>query len=147
MRRVHGAIAAFAVLAGACGGSAPSGPNTGRTIQVEMREFSFSPAQVVLAPGEKVTFAFKNVGAVEHEFMAGTDAMGGKGYAHDWLAEAKDGSAGDHGGGHAGEGIRIAPSRSGTLTITVPSEKGEFEFGCFVPGHYESGMKGTITVR
>lgn len=148
MRRVAGALAALALVAGACGGTASSGADAGRTIQIEMREFSYSPAKLTLTPGEKVTLSFKNTGAVEHEFMAGTNGTGGKGYAQDWLAGAATGSTGDHGGaGHAGEGIRIGPGKSGTLRITVPAKAEELEFGCFVAGHYEAGMKGTITVR
>jgi len=29
----------------------------------------------------------------------------------------------------------------------VPPEKGEYEFGCFVQGHYEAGMKGRLIVK
>mgnify|MGYP001610998524 CR=1 FL=1 len=29
----------------------------------------------------------------------------------------------------------------------TPTKKGTFEFRCAVPGHYEAGMKGTITVK
>jgi hypothetical protein len=30
--------------------------------------------------------------------------------------------------------------------VVVPPDVGEFEFACFVVGHYESGMKGTLIV-
>ncbi|MBI4306964.1 MAG: hypothetical protein HY678_11655 [Chloroflexi bacterium] len=37
---------------------------------------------------------------------------------------------------------------SGTLIFKVPdSEKGEWETGCLLPGHYESGMRGALVVE
>jgi len=35
-----------------------------------------------------------------------------------------------------------------TLRFTVPATaKGRWEMGCFLAGHYESGMKGTIMIE
>ncbi|GBD11912.1 hypothetical protein HRbin23_01595 [bacterium HR23] len=34
------------------------------------------------------------------------------------------------------------------VRITIPEEmKGEWEIGCFVPGHYEAGMHTTLIVE
>ena len=49
-----------------------------RTIQIEMSDFAFSPSSITLRAGEKVTLTFKNVGTVEHEFMAGKDPVIGR---------------------------------------------------------------------
>lgn len=147
MRRVYGAIAAFAVLAGACGGSASSATNGGRTIQIEMREFAYSPAELALTPGEKVVLRFKNTGTVEHEFMAGSGPTAGKGYATDWLATARTDKTKGHDDAHTGEGLKVSARQTGQIAITVPSQGGEIEFGCFVAGHYEAGMKGKIVIR
>lgn len=79
--------------------------------------------------------------------MAGTGAMAGKGYMQDWFAQAKlEPITGPHSSGHTGEGVRVAPHGSATLTIVAPPEVGEFEFGCFVEGHYERGMSGKLIV-
>ncbi len=48
--------------------------------------------------------------------------------------------------GHRGENVRIAPNTTVTITLVVPAGVGQFEFGCFVPGHYEAGMKGILLV-
>ncbi len=141
---------ALAVLATACGGSAASASAGGRTVDVNMSEFAYAPATISLQAGETVTLRFKNAGMVEHEFMAGRQAVTGAGYKEDWLAMAKGGSGDGHGKGavgHEGAGVRVQAKGSGTLTITVPAEKGVYEFGCFVQGHYEAGMKGTLVVR
>lgn len=91
-----------------------------------------------------------NVGTVEHEFMAGSEPMMGTGYRQDWLARAKLDAGKRHDAAHAGEGACAAARKSAELRVVVPAEKGEFEFefefGCFVAGHYEAGMKGKLVV-
>lgn len=147
MRMLTISLPVLAILAAACGGTTPDGADRGRIVSIEMTDFAFSPPTVTLKPGERVTFLFKNVGTVEHEFMAGAGAIATKGYRQDWLALARlEPASGQHGGGHAGEGVRVVPRGTGNLTILVPPLAGEFEFGCFVEGHYASGMKGTLIV-
>lgn len=138
------AVLALAVVIAACGGGAA--PASGRTITIEMSDFAFSPSAIDLAPGERVTLTFRNVGTVEHEFMAGSEPMMGTGYRQDWLAQAKPDAGKSHDTAHAGEGVRAAAKKSAELKLVVPAEKGEFEFGCFVAGHYEAGMKGKLVV-
>lgn len=40
----------------------------------------------------------------------------------------------------------VQVGRSAVITFT-PKKKGTFEYGCHVEGHYEAGMKGTLTVK
>jgi uncharacterized cupredoxin-like copper-binding protein len=152
MRALAALSSALVILATACGGATPSAvdPSLGRVIDVTMTEFTFSPATITLAPGEKVTFKLKNTGVVEHDFMAGRGATPGKGYAVDWIAKAVDGATPPHthaGEAPMGEGVRVSADWILTLTVVVPQEKGEYEFGCFVQGHYEAGMKGKLIVQ
>ncbi len=43
--------------------------------------------------------------------------------------------------------VDVEPGGSATLRFTVPaSAEGIWQFGYFAPGHYESGMKGTLVV-
>ena len=121
-------------------------PDAGRIVRIEMSEFAFSPPLVILAAGEAVTLVFTNVGALEHEFMAGSGVVAGKGYQDDWLARAQPKRAADHSSGHAGIGVKVGPHASAKLTLVVPSETGQLEFGCFAEGHYEGGMHGVIVV-
>jgi uncharacterized cupredoxin-like copper-binding protein len=135
-----------ALVIGACAGATAS-PGAGRTIQIEMNDYSFSPEIISLRAGEKVTLSFKNVGKLEHEFMAGSEPVIGKGYAMDWLAGAQLSGTADHGMAHGGEGVRVAPNGTAVATIVVPEPGGAFEFGCFVIAHYESGMRGRLIVE
>lgn len=150
MRSLWAGVAAITLIAAACGGGAASTAVAGeRTIEVRLTDFAFSPSRITVAPGERITFKFTNAGALEHEFMAGRGAIPSKGYADDWIARAGAATA-PHthpGETHTGEGVRIPADWYGTLTVVVPDEKGVYEFGCFVQGHYEAGMKGTLVVR
>jgi uncharacterized cupredoxin-like copper-binding protein len=139
-------VVSAVVVVSACGGDAPVTAPPPRVLEINVSDFSFSPAFAEVRPGERVTLVLKNFGIYEHEFMAGRDAVVGKGYANDWLAAAGADSSSGHEMGHTGVGIRVAPNETATVTIVVPADAGEFEFGCFIAGHYESGMKGKLIV-
>jgi len=87
----------------------------------------FMPMVVTVAMGETVTFQVHNVGKVEHEFMIGPmpDAFADK--------EGTPEIAGITGG----------TTKSITFTFDGP---GPYAFACHAPGHFEAGMKGTITI-
>ena len=87
----------------------------------------FMPMQVTVAKGETVTFQVKNVGKLEHEFMIGPMA--------DAFAD-KEGTP-------EIAGITGGTSKSVTFTFDGP---GPYAFACHAPGHFEAGMKGTITI-
>jgi uncharacterized cupredoxin-like copper-binding protein len=141
-------IAMGVVLAG-CAGTpayAPLPNDAGRVVRIDMSDFAFSPASITVRTGERITLSFRNIGSQEHEFMAGNQATPGKGFAHDWLDLAKVDAVKGHDAGHSGVGIRLAPRGAANVTIVVPAQVGEVEFACFVVGHYEGGMKGTLIV-
>ena len=142
------ALLLVASAAVACAGG-PGEPAAGRMIEITMNEFAFSPRTITVRPGETVTLKFTNVGGLEHEFMAGRAAVPSRGYAEDWLKRALPTLA-NHthpGEEHLGEGIRVSADWGNRVTLVVPEEKGTYEFGCFIAGHYEAGMKGSIVVR
>ena len=142
---------AFGLALITCSGAptfAPLPKDPGRVVQIDMSDFAFSPATIGVKPGERVTLSFRNLGGQEHEFMAGREAMVGKGFMQDWLALAKVDTtgAGHETAGHTGEGLRIPPKGAANVTVVVPPDVGQFEFACLIIGHYESGMKGTLVV-
>ena len=142
------AVVLVAMVAVACG-SEPAKTARGRVIEITMKEFTFSPRSITVSPGETVTLKFTNVGALEHEFMAGRAPVPSRGYTEDWLKRAVPALA-NHthpGEEHLGEGIRVSADWGNQVTLVVPEAKGTYEFGCFIAGHYEAGMKGSITVR
>ena len=142
-------LLAALTLAAACGGGGAPAPSGPRTVEITISEFSFSPSVLTLQAGETVLLKLHNVGKLEHEFMAGRAATPSKGYAEDWLAKAAPALAPHTHGGevHLGEGVRVSADWYSTLKLVVPQEPGRYEFGCFVAGHYEAGMKGTLIVR
>jgi len=88
---------------------------------------TFNPSEVTVAPGETIAFAVTAVGpAVPHEFKVGpADVV------------AVDGDAPEI----AGIGMMQ------TKTLTYPLDgPGPYAFACHEPGHYEAGMRGTITL-
>jgi len=126
---------------------APAGTSdAGRLVRIELSEFAFSPPQLILQAGETVTLSLTNVGKLEHEFMAGTNAMAGMGYRSDWLAKAKAKGAEIGAAEHIGLSVRVPAGATAKLVLMVPSQNAQIEFGCFVEGHYEGGMRGVIVV-
>ena len=41
--------------------------------------------------------------------------------------------------------VHVAPGKTGTLVWQF-TRAGEFNYGCLIPGHFEAGMIGKVTV-
>lgn len=109
-----------------------------RTIAVDMNDtMRFNPSALTVVAGETVKFEIRNSGKVMHEFVLGTlkDLK-----EHSEQMKKSSGTA--HGGAHM---VHVAPGKTGT-TVWQFTRPGEFHFGCLLPGHFEAGMVGTITV-
>lgn len=112
-----------------------------RTIDVTMRESSdgkmlFEPQSLEVEKGETIRFTVTNDGALEHEFVL--DTM--KGNAKHKEAMAKMDMEHDD-----PNSVRLDEGATGEVIWTF-SNTGTFEFACLIPGHYESGMHGQVTV-
>jgi uncharacterized cupredoxin-like copper-binding protein len=163
MSRVYKfAVLVFLVTGAACGGGSgseqtqseggdqPAG-GSDRTVQVEMVEHAFNPADLgTVKKGETITFKFTNTGKVDHEAFIG-DAAAQLAYveqkeeiaaAHTGDAEHADDGHDDHPEGS----LHLAPGATGELTYTF-AEAGEVEIACYEEGHYEAGMRLTIPVQ
>jgi uncharacterized cupredoxin-like copper-binding protein len=99
---------------GTAGSSASA---NGRSVQVKGGEFFFRLSTKTAAKPGKVTFVFKNIGHVQHNFK-----INGK------------------------QTPLIQPGKTVKLVVTF-KKKGKYHYLCTVPGHAEAGMKGTFTVR
>jgi|GEM_PF-643829 len=148
-------------------------PEPSRTIEIKAGSMWFDPAKLQIAPGTTVRFRIENTAMIEHEFSIGSERMqqmhrqmmqqnGGHhdGGHHDSKApsghhdgEAQGEMMGDHHDAMSGHGgvqsasVTIAPGETKTLVWTAPKQVERVEYACFIPGHYEAGMKGTITLR
>lgn len=114
-----------------------------RTIEIVMTDFAFDPEQLEVSAGETVRFVVFNEGAVDHEFRLSNSHR---------IEEHMASGHGDHdeeGGHHSEEGdvyIELEPGEQGELTFTFPEDTTLYtETACLLPGHYEAGMKGTIS--
>lgn len=105
----------------------PADPSAAdRTIDVVARDPAiFGPEEIEVDEGETILFRITNEGRMPHEFV-----LGGEGHVH---GEADAAS------------VHVSPGATEELAWTF-TETGHTEFACFVPGHYEAGMKGSITV-
>ena len=112
------AAVAIAALSGVQLASARTDqPAATKTVQVKGGEFFFRLSTKSLSKPGKVTFVFKNIGHVQHDFR-----IDGK------LTPL------------------IRPGRTAKLLVTF-KKKGAYKYLCTVPGHAEAGMRGVFTVR
>jgi uncharacterized cupredoxin-like copper-binding protein len=109
-----------------------------RTITVEMADnMRYSPSDIQVKKGETVRFIVKNVGKVRHELSLGTP---------DELAEHLEQMKKFPGMEHDEPSkITLDPGKHGEILWQF-TEPGAVHFACLMPGHYEAGMKGQVTV-
>lgn len=113
-----------------------------RTVNITMSEkddgsMKFEPAVLNVKQGETVRLKFLNKGELDHEFVMDehTGIMEHKALMEKF-PEMEHADA---------NSIRLAPGKRGEIVWTF-SNAGEFGFACLIPGHYDSGMKGDISV-
>lgn len=109
-----------------------------RVIGVEMDEFVFAPATVEVSAGEIVEFRFTNRGSVVHDAFVGTAAE-----QLEHSREMAHGDGHDHHGGN--DAVTVAPGETASI-VTTFDEPAVIEIGCHQPGHYEGGMRLTLTI-
>lgn len=142
MHMLRCALALTVLVAGACANNDWTGADA-TVIPISMVDNRFEPATFTVRTDRPVVFRFRNDGTVRHEAVIGGDQV-----QQDHagvMNRMSDGGMGDmhHG---AGEGaVVVDPGRSADLTMTFASP-GEVVIGCHQPGHYEAGMKATVTV-
>ena len=109
-----------------------------RTIRIDMSDtMRFSPAVLKLDQGDAVRFIVRNSGKVLHEMVLGTEEDLKK---HAELMRKFPGM--EHDEAHM---VHVRPGKSGSFTWQF-TQAGEFRYGCLIPGHFEAGMVGSISV-
>ena len=111
------AVVSLALVQPATSGTDRQQRAAATTIQVTGGEFFFRLSQKSIAKPGKVTFVFKNVGHVLHDFR-----INGK------------------------QTPLVNPGKTAKLVVTF-KKKAKYAYMCTVPGHAAAGMKGTFTVR
>ena len=113
-----------------------------QTIRVSMKETDdgrmvFKPDSFKVRKGQTIRFAVKNDGEVDHEFVLDQED---KVMEHKALMEKFPEM--EHDDPNA---IRLAPGESGEIVWKFTND-GVFKVACLVPGHYDAGMHGNVTV-
>lgn len=129
-----------------------------RTVEITMTDNRFEPGILSVKPGETVRFIVKNAGELVHEFNIGNREMHaahGKEMMmmmeigvleadrinHDMMAHGSK-NAMKHDDPNS---VLLEPAKVGEVIWAFP-ESGQLQVACNVPGHYQDGMVGTITI-
>jgi uncharacterized cupredoxin-like copper-binding protein len=141
-RRLLGSmtVVVLALVTTGCGGSDHeshgSTDEPTRTIDVTMKEFAYEPSSVTVKAGETVKFVFRNDGTILHDAFLGDEAAQAE---HE--QEMREGEK--H---HGDDAVKVIPGKTGTLTHTFDKAGEALIIGCHETGHYQAGMKMTVTV-
>ena len=113
-----------------------------RVVEILMTDgagtMAYAPDRLEVKKGEQIKFVLKNVGAVDHEFLIDSFANNAK-----HKKEMETHSHMDHSEPNA---ARLKPNARAEILWRF-TKAGTFEFACLIPGHYETGMKGTLIVK
>ena len=143
-------------------GQPASADKATRTVEVVMQDMSFSPKSLDVKAGETVHFVLVNKGQLLHEFNLGDAAMHAE-HQKQMMQMQSGGMMSatgmgkmDHGAmGHGDMGgmkhddpnnVLVEPGKTAELTWTFKQATG-LEFACNLPGHYQAGMVGKLTVE
>jgi azurin len=139
---------AVPLLAAPVRGAAP------RVVQIDVGDsMKFNPAAITAAPGEQIKVVLKGVGqmpklAMGHNFVLlkkGTNAKA----LSDTCAPAREtafiaAAVKDQILAHT---TLVGPGETAEVTFAAPAQRGEYQFICTFPGHFNLGMKGVLTVK
>jgi uncharacterized cupredoxin-like copper-binding protein len=106
-----------------------------RTIEVTIRDSRFSPAALSASVGDHLRFILVNTDPIAHEFIVGTHAQ---------QLRHENGTDATHDGAPGAASLAIGETQTVEFIATTA---GALEFACHLPGHYDYGMRGTLTVR
>ena len=151
----HGGMAMMAGV-----GEAGRAEDVARTVAITTVDNYFLPESLEVAAGETVRFVVTNEGELLHEFNIGTAAMHLKHQEemmtmfehgmiemdrinHDMMdMDMGDGKMMSHDDPNS---VLLEPGQTAEI-IWKFTDGGNLEFACNIPGHYDAGMMGEITV-
>lgn len=155
-----GSLLLVAIILAACGGSTttdmpgmnmgaspmPSNPSTSSTkgtmmitVQVTETEFEIDSSMTSFTTGTTYHFVVKNEGSTAHEFMIMPESEGSmEGMSMEDMDKMALASISN-----------LGPGETKTLdyTFSASAAGSHPEFACYLPGHYETGMKLGFVVK
>jgi uncharacterized cupredoxin-like copper-binding protein len=119
-------------------GIAADAQKSGRKIKLAMDDnMRFTPGEIGIRKGETVTLVVTNKGKIMHEAV-----LGGMPELKAHADMMRKFPAIEH---EAPNMAHVKPGTSQEIAWTF-NKPGEFYFACLIPGHFEAGMLGKITV-
>ena len=115
--------------------AAPPPARNNGTVHITIHYSTFDPADLAVAPGETVRFVIVNTDPIDHEFILGDERVQ---LVHEEGTEA-------HHAPRPGE-VSVPAGETVVTTYTFPKVGSSLIFGCHLPGHYDFGMRGAVTV-
>ena len=110
-----------------------------RTITLDMTDaMRFTPDTLTVEEGETVRFVVRNQGRMLHELVLGSPDELAK---HAALMVKFPNMEHDQ-----PYMVHVDPGKAGEIVWHF-NRAGRFEFACLIAGHYEAGMRGTLTVN
>ena len=115
-----------------------------RSIEVRMDDqMRFTPSSLSVQAGETIRFVLHNAGRTEHEMVLGS-MQEITAHAQAMKQATSSGGAVKHTHG-TGVEITLGAGQRAEWVVNFPQAT-VLEMACLIPGHYEAGMRGTITV-
>lgn len=126
-----GGVAAF--------GQGGDAKKVSRTINVDMTDGTrFFPSVITVKRGETIRFQVRNTGKMKHEMVLGTEGELKEHYQMMLkMPEMKYTKP---------NAIALGAGETGEI-IWRFTKRGTVPFACLLPGHYDAGMKGVVTVK
>jgi len=112
-----------------------------RTITVHMKDVAYDIKKLSVKNGETIRFIVVNQDETEHEFTLGT----AEAQAADRAKMAKEADAGMSMKMTEPNAVSVGELKTEELIWKFKGPE-TIEFACNIPGHYEAGMHGVITI-
>ncbi|MBL4693633.1 MAG: cupredoxin domain-containing protein [Magnetovibrio sp.] len=112
-----------------------------RTITVNLEDIAYDLKKLDIKNGETIRFKIVNKDETEHEFTLGT----AESQAADRIKMAKQADAGESMAMTEPNSVSVGELETKELIWKFAGPE-TIEFACNVPGHYEAGMSGVITI-
>lgn len=109
-----------------------------RSVTIRASEIAYDVSTLDVKAGETITLVLVNDGTQDHELGIGDAAFF---EAHRKMMAEMPGMTHE-----MANMITAKPGETARLTWAF-TKPGAFQFGCSIPGHYELGMVGTISVK
>jgi len=128
----------------------PTALTVSRSIPIDMNDtMRFSPDQLTVNAGETIKFVIHNSGKLPHEMVLGSeDSLKVHAAEMKLAAKAKYGHTDSHDHGATPDVLALSVQPGDSKEWVIRFDKTQtLQMACLVPGHFEAGMKGQLSVQ